>query len=88
MPGLSGLAAVLVLVGTLLPDGPGGSGWLLAAGLALAGGLLTARERRRLRTVERLIGERGPCRIPPRAGERRGQGVLPLAWEGRRAGGC
>ena len=36
VPGLSGLAAVLVLVGTLLPDGPGGSGWLLAAGLALA----------------------------------------------------
>jgi hypothetical protein len=55
---------VLVIVVTLLPDGPGGSGWLLAAGLALAGGLLTARERRRLRTVERLIGERGPLQDP------------------------
>ena len=59
VPGLSGLAAVMVAVVTLLPDGPGGSGWLLAAGLALAGGLLAARERRRLRTVERLLREPG-----------------------------
>ncbi len=57
VPSLSGLAAVLVAVATLLPAGPGGGGWLLAAGLALAGGLLTVRERSRLRTMERLLRE-------------------------------
>ena len=57
VPSLSGLAAVLVAVATLLPAGPGGGGWLLAAGLALAGGLLTVRERSRLRTVEQLLRE-------------------------------
>ncbi|MGY1682252.1 hypothetical protein [Geodermatophilus sp. SYSU D01176] len=57
VPGLAGLAAVLVAVVTLLPAGPGGAGWLLAAGLALAGGLLAVRERSRLRTVERMLGE-------------------------------
>jgi len=54
VPGLSGLAAVLVVVATLLPDGPGGGGWLLAVGLALAGALLTVRERRRSETVDGL----------------------------------
>jgi hypothetical protein len=60
-PGLSCLAAVLVAVVTLLPDGPGGWGWLLAVGLAAAGGLLTLRERRRLRTVDRLLAGRPPA---------------------------
>ena len=49
---------VLVAVVTLLPRGPGGEGWV-AAGVALAGGLLTVRERRCLRSVERLLAELG-----------------------------
>ncbi len=57
VPSLAGLAAVLVVVVTLLPQGPGGAGWVLAAGVALVGGLLTVRERSRLRTVERMLGE-------------------------------
>ena len=50
---------VLVAVVTLLPRGPGGEGWVVAAGVALAGGPLTVRERRRLRSVERLLAELG-----------------------------
>ena len=59
VPSLSGLAVVLVAVVTLLPRGPGGEGWVVAAGVALAGGLLTVRERRCLRSVERLLAELG-----------------------------
>jgi hypothetical protein len=75
VPSLSGLAAVLVGITTLLPAGPGGGGWLLAAGLGLAGGLLTVRERSRLRTVDRLLAELGPLQGPAaslRAEEGRG----------------
>src|SRR3712207_313612 len=89
VPALSALLAVLVAVVTLLPDGPGGWGWLLAVGLALAGGLAGLQQHRR-------PAHRGPAagRTGPPAGSRRerasggGQGVLLLAWEGRRAGGC
>jgi hypothetical protein len=64
VPGVAALVAVLVAVVTLLPDGPGGWGWLLAVGLAAAGGLLTVRERSRLRTVDRLLEELGPLQGP------------------------
>jgi hypothetical protein len=70
VPGVAVLVAVLVAVVTLLPDGPGGRGWLLTVGLALVGGLLTVRERSRLRTVERLLGELGPPQGPPQAPSR------------------
>jgi hypothetical protein len=51
---------------TLLPSGPGGGGWLLAAGLAPAGGLMTVREGGRLRTADRLPAEMddGPLQGP------------------------
>ena len=55
--GISALLAVLVAVATLLPEGPGGRGWLLAAGLLLLGALVTAREHRRVRTADRLLAQ-------------------------------
>lgn len=59
VPGLAALVAVLLAVVSLAPRGPGGAGWILAAGLALGGGLLSVRDRRRLRTADRLLAELG-----------------------------
>jgi hypothetical protein len=64
VPALSVLLAVLVAVVTLLPDGPGGWGWLLAVGLALAGGLAGSQQHRRLHTADRLLAELGPLQGP------------------------
>jgi hypothetical protein len=84
VPSLSGVAAVLVAVVTLLPDGPGGgSGWLLAAGLALAGGLLAVRERGRLRTVDRLLAELGPLHGPAASSRAEGAGGPSTSGGGR-----
>ncbi len=55
VPALSALLAVLVAVVTLLPDGPGGWGWLLAVGLALAGGSVGVQQHRRLHAADRLL---------------------------------
>jgi hypothetical protein len=105
VPALSALLAVLVAVVTSVPDGPGGGGWLLAVGLALAGGLGGLQQHRRLQTADGLLAELGPLQGPAAGSVRRlipsvrgmrgtgsfhggGQGVLPLAWEGRRLGGC
>ncbi len=49
--------AVLVAVATLLPEGPDGEGWLLAAGLVLFGGLVAAGARRRHDHADRLTAE-------------------------------
>ena len=57
VPAVSALLAVLVAVVTSLPDGPGGWGWLLAVGLALAGGLAGLQQHRRLQTADRLLTE-------------------------------
>jgi hypothetical protein len=57
VPALSALLGVLVAVVTLLPDGPGGWGWLLAVCLALAGGLAGLQQHRRLHTADRLLAE-------------------------------
>ena len=54
-PLLSAGVAVLVAAAALQPEGPGGWGWLYAVGLALTGGLLAVRGRRRLQTADRLL---------------------------------
>ncbi|WP_369251952.1 hypothetical protein [Geodermatophilus amargosae] len=67
--GIAALLAALVAVATLLPEGPGGWGWLLVAGLVLLGGLVTARERRRRETADRLRLELQERLAAVRAGE-------------------
>ena len=52
--GIAVLLAVLVAVAALLPEGPGGWGWLLAAGLVLFGVLVASSEGRRLENADRL----------------------------------
>ncbi len=47
------LGAVLVTVASLVPEGPGGWGLLLAAGLLPAGGPTALRRHRRLQSVDR-----------------------------------
>ncbi len=56
---LSALLAVLVAVVTSLPDGPGGWGWPLTLGLALAGGFAGLQQHRRRHTADRLLAELG-----------------------------
>ncbi|MGY1699368.1 hypothetical protein [Geodermatophilus sp. SYSU D00766] len=57
VPSVLALAALLVAATTLLPRGPGDGALLLVVGLALAGVLGGARERRRLHSADRLQAE-------------------------------
>ena len=90
VPALSAVLAVLVAVVTLLPDGPGGWGWLLAVGLALAGGLAGLQQHRRLQVADRLLAELGPLQAegprPPQPSRARAEppGEASLRAEGGR----
>jgi hypothetical protein len=57
VPAVTTLLVLSVAVTALLPEGPGGRGWLLCVGLALVGGLATVRQRRHLQAAVRLQTE-------------------------------
>ncbi len=57
VPAVAALGAVVVAGATLTPGGSDGWGWLLAAGLVVAGALVAALEHRRLQVADRLQAE-------------------------------
>ena len=57
LPGITVLAALLVAVACLQPDGPGAGGWVYVAVLVALGAVLGLRQQRRMETAVRLSAE-------------------------------
>ncbi len=57
LPGITALAALLVAVACLQPDGPGAGGWVYVAVLVALGAVFGLRQQRRMETAARLSAE-------------------------------